>query len=688
MSSAKTTISVLMCVYNAEEFVQESVDSILAQTHADFEFVIVNDGSTDESGRILDDLSQRDRRIHLIHTSNQGPSAARSLCLEKATGDICFVFDADDVACPDRIACQVDYLECNPGTAAVGSAVEFIGRSGQSIDIATFPQSASEIRSMLERGTNALAHPTVAFRRQAALQVGGYRTAFGLAEDYDLWLRLSERHELANVSNVLVRYRIHRESVSQQHRAQQILVTKIACLAARHRRNKRYDPTEGLKDLSIEDLKRFQLSGSERHSILSDVAEACEASYRASNKLDDLEASVAAFRQIHPTAESRKRILTRRLVQHLASRGSYGQSTKLATSYILKDLVGSSVASSHRSVLRFRRGAGGYREVGRWLARYSDPLGAHRPGLGSTLDPQFYQVLINEAALHGTLATLIRNLPEATVSGEFDKIRHLAEQQVLTLRSLSVMLRLHGQELMGALQRSDVALIKGATFARKLYPDPTLRSFTDIDLLVRESAVPDVERILLDQGFQMAWQDKDRQEAKWIHSSNSSLLVELHTNMVHHPGLRNVMSLTLDDFDGQIETPGAQLAIAAIHGALHQFQRLQHVVDICQASRSLNSSEDEALFERILLRSGGRLAAISGLELAGRLFSEPRCFQVARALGPERFSVLSRQLITPDVVVSMQGKRRRIYSWRCQAFRYLLKSPGKADAGTENARCS
>ena len=102
--------------------------------------------------------------IHLIHTSNQGPSAARNLCLEKATGDICFVFDADDVACPDRIACQVDYLECNPGTAAVGSAVEFIGRSGQSIDIATFPQSASTIRTMLERGTNALAHPNRGFQ--------------------------------------------------------------------------------------------------------------------------------------------------------------------------------------------------------------------------------------------------------------------------------------------------------------------------------------------------------------------------------------------------------------------------------------------------------------------------------------------------------------------------------------------
>ena len=149
-----------------------------------------------------------------------------------------------------------------------------------------------------------------------------------------------------------------------------------------------------------------------------------------------------------------------------------------------------------------------------------------------------------------------------------------------------------------------VTIIKGHSFARLIYPAAKLRPFTDIDLLVSPDAVPAINAILNEQGFRLAAHDNDpqRQAAKWVHRDSPLLIVEVCTNLVHHPELRASLSLSYDDIGEGPETPAAQLTIALMRGALHGYERLQQVVDICQAARHLAARGDEAQFERMMHR--------------------------------------------------------------------------------------
>jgi hypothetical protein len=283
--------------------------------------------------------------------------------------------------------------------------------------------------------------------------------------------------------------------------------------------------------------------------------------------------------------------------------------------------------------------------------------------------------LVPEAEAHAVLPAVVRNLPKFVEGPEYASAMKDALRRRVVMFGLSAMLRHHGDVLLAATRDLPVAIVKGRTFARAIYPEPVLRSFTDIDLLVAPSALPRVTEVLQAEGFKFAeaGHDPERLEAKWVHTNNPVLLVEVHTNLVHHPGLRRAMSLSYDDLGGETDAYGSLLTIACLHGALHQFERLQQVVDICQAARALGTAEEEARFERLLIRTGGRLAAIAGLDLAARLFADRRCTEIARALGPERYRGLSRLLISPTVVGSTKSAQRSFYSWRRKAFRDLLK---------------
>jgi hypothetical protein len=182
--------------------------------------------------------------------------------------------------------------------------------------------------------------------------------------------------------------------------------------------------------------------------------------------------------------------------------------------------------------------------------------------------------------------------------------------------------------------------------------------------------------LLVAQGFKLAEQEyePDRREWKWLHRDNDALMVEVQTNLVHAPSLSKALSLTYEGIAGIAQTPAAQLIIAVIHGSLGgHFDKLRHAVDICQAARALATAADEHRFEELVRRTGARLAAKTGLALAGRLFNEPRCLEVARALGPQRHAGLARLLIDRSVVISTTLKVRSLHSWRRQAFRQLLK---------------
>lgn len=228
-------VSVLMPVYNGERFLAEAVESILGQTFADFEFVIVDDGSTDASPAILADYASRDPRIRVVAQANAGIVAALNRGLNECRSPLVARMDADDVSLPTRLEQQVAFLTDHPKVAAVGTAFRLISETGAAGPEVRPPAAHKAIKRGLRYG-NCLGHPTVMMRREAILAVGGYREFLRHAEDYDLWTRVAERYELANLPACLLRYRVHAAQVSWNSAEQQALSTLAVQGLSRSRR--------------------------------------------------------------------------------------------------------------------------------------------------------------------------------------------------------------------------------------------------------------------------------------------------------------------------------------------------------------------------------------------------------------------------------------------------------------------
>ncbi len=210
-------ISVHMPVYNAEPYVGEAVESILAQTCPDFEFIIINDGSTDRSLDILRRHADEDDRIRLVSRPNAGIGRTRNEALNLARGEFFAVMDADDVSLPQRFARQVEFLRSHPDHVAVGTAVLMVDPDGDPIREWIFHADHDEIdRAHMEGHGGALTHPSSMMRREAVVALGGYREELAPAEDYDLFLRLAERGRIANLPEVLFKYRQHSNSAGHK----------------------------------------------------------------------------------------------------------------------------------------------------------------------------------------------------------------------------------------------------------------------------------------------------------------------------------------------------------------------------------------------------------------------------------------------------------------------------------------
>jgi glycosyltransferase involved in cell wall biosynthesis len=229
-------LSVLMPVHNAEPYLAEAVESILGQTFADFEFLIVDDGSTDRSRAILERYAARDRRIRLTSRPNTGHSVALNEMLARARGELVARMDADDVALPERFERQVTYLRAHPDVVCIGTAVQMIDRAGRLLGEAHPGMDHAEIQRQAMAGRCPLNHPSVMMRRASLAAVGGYRPEFQPAEDLDLWLRLGEVGLLANLPEPLMRYRQHTASFSERHHQVQLERSAAAVLEACRRR--------------------------------------------------------------------------------------------------------------------------------------------------------------------------------------------------------------------------------------------------------------------------------------------------------------------------------------------------------------------------------------------------------------------------------------------------------------------
>ncbi len=208
-------VSVVMPAYNAAKYIKEAIDSILAQTYRDFEFIIVNDGSTDNTKEII--LSYSDPRIvYIENEQNSGICVTLNKGLDAAKGRYIVRMDSDDIALPQRLEVQVRYMDANPDVGVAGSLVErFYDNNALNHD---FPPSETDFyqcqASLLF--STCVAHPATIIRKSILLKYNlKYDDYFRGMEDYHLWWKLSRHTFITNIPQVLLKYRIHKNQVTQ-----------------------------------------------------------------------------------------------------------------------------------------------------------------------------------------------------------------------------------------------------------------------------------------------------------------------------------------------------------------------------------------------------------------------------------------------------------------------------------------
>lgn len=240
-------VSVIMPVRNGDRWLAEACRSVLDQTLADLELIVVDDGSEDGTSEILKALSHSDRRVRVQRQRSRGLVAALNLGIAMAEAPLIARLDADDIARPERLSRQVGFLAANPGTVLLGTWADRIDADGHRIGRLRPETDSIRLAAMLLT-RNPFVHSTVLIRAQALSDAGGYRSACEAAEDYDLWLRLSERGDVAILPDALVYYRRHEASVSQQAAVRQSFSTRVARRAANMRRTSGRDPLSGIAE--------------------------------------------------------------------------------------------------------------------------------------------------------------------------------------------------------------------------------------------------------------------------------------------------------------------------------------------------------------------------------------------------------------------------------------------------------
>lgn len=236
MAELIPSISVVMSVYNNAPFLREAMESILHQTFTDFEFLIMDDGSTDRSLAMLHEYAAQDARVVVFSRDNQGIARSLNELIATAKGEFIARMDADDIALPDRFANQVDFLRRHPKVLCVGGALDWIDAKGRFLGHCAMPESDAEIQNLLIGGISMLHHPTAMMRRSALATVGGYNESMVASSDLDLWLRLGDVGQLANISQTVLQYRLHPSSVTQAKQRQQAQDALAACQRAWKRR--------------------------------------------------------------------------------------------------------------------------------------------------------------------------------------------------------------------------------------------------------------------------------------------------------------------------------------------------------------------------------------------------------------------------------------------------------------------
>lgn len=251
MMDSKITVSVIMSVYNGARYLREAIDSVLNQTFKDFEFIIVEDGSTDKTAEIL--TSYNDPRIKVITQPHSGMAPAKNKAIRASSGKYIAIMDADDISFPERFEKQVKFLETYKNIGLVGSAYLEISEDGRPLKVVTVLLPNEEIQKNLLI-CNAFGHGTMMFRKDCLDRIEFYREELKHVEDYDLALRFAEQYEVANIGEPLYKYRLTLRSISTIGGAAQ---NKFAELVRELGRERRQYGKDRLQTSSKEEIEKL-----------------------------------------------------------------------------------------------------------------------------------------------------------------------------------------------------------------------------------------------------------------------------------------------------------------------------------------------------------------------------------------------------------------------------------------------
>ncbi|MCX5914114.1 MAG: glycosyltransferase [Deltaproteobacteria bacterium] len=215
-------ISVLMPTFNNARFLSYSIPSILNQSIEDFEFIIIDDGSNDGSGDLLEEYAQKDKRIKLIRNeNNMGIVFSLNRGLQNCQGEYIVRMDADDISLRDRLQKQIEVMQADPGIAVLGAALSYIDASGNELGMI---RRCTVNKSLIMQ--NPLLHPTVVIRKSYLKSHGlGYLEKYRFAEDYFLWLQLSRVGRLAAIDDIVLKYRLSNQATRVRNLKSVLLAT-------------------------------------------------------------------------------------------------------------------------------------------------------------------------------------------------------------------------------------------------------------------------------------------------------------------------------------------------------------------------------------------------------------------------------------------------------------------------------
>jgi glycosyltransferase involved in cell wall biosynthesis len=240
----RPTVSAIMPTYNVGKYVPEALDSVLKQTWQDWELIIVDDGSSDDTPKILEDYAARDHRIHLYLRGHYGRGKARNTCLERSRGKYIAICDSDDIFPSERFALQVAFLDTNPEYGVVSANYLFFSKDLPLSIQHVFPDNPERIRALFEKGKMGACHGVSMFRKELLDSAGPYCPELLMSEDLDLFLRFNEITRFYKLPEILLHYRCNPSHLDYR--------TWIAlCGYARYAVHRRNSLRKGSKPLAL-----------------------------------------------------------------------------------------------------------------------------------------------------------------------------------------------------------------------------------------------------------------------------------------------------------------------------------------------------------------------------------------------------------------------------------------------------